>query len=181
MKDELKAGVRSQADTIRAELRSSETGQDVKIRRTIKTHGLREHSQDLGQPLAIPDGMSPIHGRRDHVIPVGIIETDLKKHGSQVLKQRVDAMGHDRGTLSRRDEAGQAGHNAHICHGLDLTKSLDEDFRGATRQNLSTLHHGMSTTVSFVDVRTQVRICHKGKGPSRKWNISVGLGHHESF
>ena len=155
MKDELEAGVRSQADTIRAELRSSETGQDVKIRRTIKTHGLREHSQDLGQPLAIPDGMSPIHGRRDHVIPVGIIETDLKKHGSQVLKQRVDAMGHDRGTLGRRDEAGQAGHDADVGGGLDLTQGLGENLHGATRQNLSTLHHGVSSAVGLIDVRAK--------------------------
>ena len=141
----------------------------------IVAESRREHRQNLGQPLTVPDWASPVHRRGNHVVPVGVVEADLKKHSPDLLKNWLNTMRHGDGAIGRGQEVGETRNDAHVRHGLDLAQGLDENLKRGTNQHLGRFHGRMGSTISLVHVVPDVGISNQAK--SLDLDGEVGLRH----
>ena len=159
--NELQARVRSQMNAIGLIGRGREAGQKDQVVGLVSAVGLGEHGHDLRQPLTIPDWGSAIHRRRDHEEAVRIRRALILQQSQHILKHRLNAKSHGRGSVDGGQEVSHARQNDDGRLRPDLFHAWSKKSKVATRKNLGILQHGANSTARLVEVLPDVRIAEK--------------------
>ena len=130
----------------------------MKIRRTILAKAGREHSHDLSQAVTVPSRMSAIHRGGDQEGHIGQLFASLEHNAAELSQDGLDAMRNRRRgcILKRGEEVGDAGEDADVGLGSQLTQGFSEDLDVTTRQQLGRLHQRIRATVDLVQMTPDV-------------------------
>ena len=163
MKDELQPRVGSQVHAIGFELGRGKTRKQVEIRRLVGHHSLGEQRHDLRKTLTVPQGVGPVHRRRDKKGPIRERSASLGECGTELLKSWINSKRNDRRTMDTGEEVGDAGNDAGGRLRADLLQCGTEDRRVPTSQNLSCLQSRIGTNGVLVHMVSNVRIADQCK------------------